>query len=193
MTFAGRIEVWHLLSAATFLGFVNAFDTPLRQAFLLEMVGSRENLPNAIALNSLMMNGSRLVGPALAGVVLAAAGEAWCFLLNAASYLAMLAALAAMQLPPSPATAKRPELAGRVAGGGAFRMEFQTEPLPDRSGGARQLCGHALRIADAGVRARRAGWRRQHTGAARRRIGCRRHGSACCISPVGAARRDWSD
>lgn len=102
LTFAGRIEVWHLLSAATFLGFVNAFDTPLRQAFLLEMVGSRENLPNAIALNSLMMNGSRLVGPALAGVVLAAAGEAWCFLLNAASYLAMLAALAAMQLPPSP-------------------------------------------------------------------------------------------
>jgi len=104
LTFAGSIEVWHLLAAATFLGFVNAFDTPLRQAFLLEMVGSRENLPNAIALNSLMMNGSRLVGPALAGVVLAAAGEAWCFLLNAASYLAMLGALAAMQLatPPPP-------------------------------------------------------------------------------------------
>ncbi len=104
LTFAGSIEVWHLLAAATFLGLVNAFDTPLRQAFLLEMVGSRENLPNAIALNSLMMNGSRLVGPALAGVVLAAAGEAWCFLLNAASYLAMLAALAAMRLtaPPPP-------------------------------------------------------------------------------------------
>lgn len=113
LTFAGRIEVWHLLSAATFLGFVNAFDTPLRQAFLLEMVGSRENLPNAIALNSLMMNGSRLVGPALAGVVLAAAGEAWCFLLNAASYLAMLAALAAMQLPPSPPPRSgQPVLAG---------------------------------------------------------------------------------
>ena len=113
LTFAGRIEVWHLLSAATFLGFVNAFDTPLRQAFLLEMVGSRENLPNAIAPNSLMMNGSRLVGPALAGVVLAAAGEAWCFLLNAASYLAMLAALAAMQLPPSPPPRSgQPVLAG---------------------------------------------------------------------------------
>ncbi len=104
LTFAGRIEVWHLLAAATFLGLVNAFDTPLRQAFLLEMVGLRENLPNAIAINSLMMNGSRLIGPALAGVVLAAAGEAWCFLLNAASYLAMLAALASMKLsePPPP-------------------------------------------------------------------------------------------
>ena len=102
LTFAGRIEVWHLLAAAAFLGVVNAFDTPLRQAFLLEMVGSRENLPNAIALNSLMMNGSRLVGPALAGAVLAAAGEAWCFLINAASYLAMLAALAAMRLAAAP-------------------------------------------------------------------------------------------
>jgi MFS family permease len=102
LTFAGQIEVWHLLAAAAFLGVVNAFDTPLRQAFLLEMVGSRENLPNAIALNSLMMNGSRLIGPALAGVVLAAAGEAWCFLLNAASYLAMLAALAAMRLAAAP-------------------------------------------------------------------------------------------
>lgn len=98
LTFAGHVEVWHLLLAAAFLGIVNAFDTPLRQAFLLEMVGSRAHLPNAIALNSLMMNASRLVGPALAGAVLAAAGEAWCFLLNAASYLAMLAALAAMRL-----------------------------------------------------------------------------------------------
>ncbi len=104
LTFSGLIEVWHLLAAATFLGLVNAFDTPLRQSFLLEMVGSRENLPNAIALNSLMMNGSRLVGPALAGVVLAAAGEAWCFLVNAASYLAMLAALAAMRLTPIPSS-----------------------------------------------------------------------------------------
>ena len=97
LTFAGLIEVWHLLAAAAFLGIVNAFDTPLRQAFLLEMVGSREDLPNAIALNSLMMNASRLIGPALAGMVLAAAGEAWCFMINAASYLAMLAALAAMR------------------------------------------------------------------------------------------------
>ena len=103
LTFAGLIEVWHLLAAAAFLGIVNAFDTPLRQAFLLEMVGSREHLPNAIALNSLMMNASRLIGPALAGIVLAAAGEAWCFMINAASYLAMLAALAAMRPTALPA------------------------------------------------------------------------------------------
>lgn len=107
LTFAGLIEVWHLLAAAAFLGIVNAFDTPLRQAFLLEMVGSREDLPNAIALNSLMMNASRLIGPALAGIVLAAAGEAWCFMINAASYLAMLAALAAMRPAALPAARGR--------------------------------------------------------------------------------------
>lgn len=106
LTFAGRIEVWQLLAAATFLGIVNAFDTPLRQAFLLDLVGSREHLPNAIALNSAMMNGSRLVGPALAGMVLAFSSEAWCFLLNAVSYLAVIASLAAMRLTaaqPKPA------------------------------------------------------------------------------------------
>jgi MFS family permease len=113
LTFAGLVEVWHLLAAAAFLGVVNAFDTPLRQAFLLEMVGSREHLPNAIALNSLMMNASRLIGPALAGLVLAAAGEAWCFLLNATSYLAMLAALAAMRLEaPGPRRAVQNWLGG---------------------------------------------------------------------------------
>lgn len=102
LAFSGQVQVWHLLAAAAFLGIVNAFDTPLRQAFLLEMVGSREHLPNAIALNSLMMNASRLIGPALAGVVLAFAGEAWCFLLNAVSYLAVLASLAAMRLAAAP-------------------------------------------------------------------------------------------
>lgn len=98
LAFGGWIEVWHLMVAAAFLGIVNAFDAPLRQAFLLELVGSREHLPNAIALNSAMMNGSRLVGPALAGIVLAFSSEAWCFLLNALSYLAVIASLAAMRL-----------------------------------------------------------------------------------------------
>ena len=98
LTFSGRIEVWHLLVAAGFLGIVNAFDTPLRQAFLLDLVGSREYLPNAIALNSAMMNGSRLIGPALAGALVALAGEAWCFLLNALSYLAVIASLTAMRI-----------------------------------------------------------------------------------------------
>ncbi len=102
LTFGGWVEVWHLLAAAAFLGVATAIDTPLRQAFLLELVGSREHLPNAIALNSLMMNASRLVGPPIAGAILAAAGEAWCFLLNALSYLAVLGSLAAVRIAAAP-------------------------------------------------------------------------------------------
>ncbi len=105
LAFAGRAEVWHLLAAAGFLGVVNSFDTPLRQAFLLDLVGSREHLPTAIALNSAMLNGSRLIGPALAGLILSWSSEAWCFLLNALSYLAMIAALALMRLA-APATGR---------------------------------------------------------------------------------------
>lgn len=98
LTFSGQVQVWHVIAAASCLGVINAFDVPLRQSFLLEMVGSRELLPNAIAMNSLLMNGSRLLGPPLAGLVLAAFGEAWCFILNAASYAAIIVALLAMRL-----------------------------------------------------------------------------------------------
>jgi MFS family permease len=108
LTFSGLVEVWHLLVAASFLGVVNAIDTPLRQSYLLELVGSREHLPNAIALNSLMMNASRLIGPPSAGLVLALAGEAWCFTINAISYCAVIASLAAIRTgtPPRKAQAR---------------------------------------------------------------------------------------
>jgi predicted MFS family arabinose efflux permease len=76
---------------------VNAFDVPVRQSFVVEMVG-KEDLPNAIALNSSAVNAARILGPAVAGVLVAAVGEGWCFLLNALSYLAILAALARMRL-----------------------------------------------------------------------------------------------
>lgn len=113
LTFAGVVEVWHLLVAAAFLGVINAIDTPLRQSFLLELVGSREHLTNAIALNSLMMNVSRLVGPPIAGVVLALAGEAWCFMVNALSYLAVIASLTAIRIAGVP---RQPHTQGWLAG-----------------------------------------------------------------------------
>jgi MFS family permease len=129
LTFTEMVEVWHLLLAAAFLGVVNAIDTPLRQSFLLELVGSREHLPNAIALNSLMMNASRLVGPPIAGVVLALAGEAWCFLLNALSYLAVLASLAAIRIGGVP---RKPHAQGWLAGL-AEAARFAWDFLPSRS------------------------------------------------------------
>src|SRR6185436_101960 len=98
LTFSGRVQPWHVFVLASCLGVVNAFDIPARQSFIVEMVG-REDLLNAIALNSSMVNGARVMGPAVAGVLVAVVGEAWCFLLNGVSYLAVIAGLLLMSVP----------------------------------------------------------------------------------------------
>ncbi len=95
----GMGTIWSIVGLSVFQGLVNAFDMPARQALLVEMVTKRESLSNAIALNSSLVNGSRLVGPAIAGGVIAFAGEAWCFVIDAASYLAVVVALLMMRLP----------------------------------------------------------------------------------------------
>jgi MFS family permease len=93
----GRLGVREIIALATLLGVVNAFDVPARQSFLIEMVG-REDLLNAIALNSSMFNLARVAGPAIAGFVVAIVGEGWCFLLNGVSYLAVIAGLFMMRI-----------------------------------------------------------------------------------------------
>ena len=97
LTLTHRITVWEIITLATLLGTVNAFDVPARQSFLIEMVG-REDLLNAIALNSSMFNGARVAGPAVAGLLVAWIGEGWCFLLNGVSYLAVIAGLFMMRI-----------------------------------------------------------------------------------------------
>src|SRR5262250_3321774 len=92
LTLMNRIQVWHVIVLAILLGFVNAFDIPVRQSFVAEMVG-REDLINAIALNSSMMNGARIIGPAVAGILVSMVGEGWCFLINGLSYLAVIIGL----------------------------------------------------------------------------------------------------
>ncbi len=99
LTLAHRVQVWHVMVLAALLGLVNAFDLPARQAFLVEMVG-KQDLMNAIALNSSMFNGARIVGPAIAGLLVASVGEGWCFLVNAISYIAVIAGLFMMQVQP---------------------------------------------------------------------------------------------
>ncbi|MDQ3685020.1 MAG: MFS transporter [Acidobacteriota bacterium] len=99
LTLTGRIEVWHLYVLGALLGTANAFDIPTRQAFVVDLVG-KEDLINAIALNSSMFNGARIVGPAIAGLLVAAVGEGWCFLLNGTSYVAVLASLLLMNVTP---------------------------------------------------------------------------------------------
>ncbi|MCI0520025.1 MAG: MFS transporter [Chloroflexi bacterium] len=104
LTFSGLVRPWHILILAFLLGIANAFDAPARQSFVLEMVG-REDMTNAIALNSTMFNIGTVVGPAVAGLVYVL-GAGWCFALNAVSFLAVIAALLAMRLPPA---APRPQ------------------------------------------------------------------------------------
>src|SRR5205807_8727961 len=108
LTLTNTVQVWHIFVLATLLGVVNAFDIPARQAFLVEMVG-REDLMNAIALNSSMFNGARIVGPAIAGVLVASIGEGWCFFGTAVSYIAVIIGLALMRV----------QAPGKLAGDGS--------------------------------------------------------------------------
>jgi predicted MFS family arabinose efflux permease len=98
LTLAGRIQVWHILALAVGLGLANAFDLPARQVLVARTV-DRDDLPNAIALNSSIFHGTRVLGPAIAGIMVAAVGEGWCFLANAVSFLAAIAGLMLMRLP----------------------------------------------------------------------------------------------
>jgi len=98
LTLAGTVQLWHIVALAALLGAANAFDIPARHALMVDMVG-REDLTNAVALNSSAFNGTRIIGPAIAGLLIAAVGVGVCFLLNGISYLAVIAALAAIEVP----------------------------------------------------------------------------------------------
>src|SRR5262249_30223014 len=101
LTLMNRIQRWQIIVLAILLGVVNAFDIPVRQSFVAEMVG-REDLINAIALNSSMMNSARIIGPAIAGILVSLVGEGWCFLLNGLSYLAVIIGLLFITAGKSP-------------------------------------------------------------------------------------------
>jgi MFS family permease len=101
LTLSGAVRPWHLLPLAFLLGLSYAFEIPARQALLADLAG--EDMPNALALNSTIVNGARMVGPAIAGAVVAAVGEGWCFALNAASFVGTIAALLAMRHVERPA------------------------------------------------------------------------------------------
>ncbi len=100
LTLSGKIEIWHIIALSVWLGAVNAVDVPTRQSFVIQMVDRPEDLNNAIALNSLVVNGGRMIGPALGGVLTALFGAGFCFLMNGVSYLAVLIALLAMHIKP---------------------------------------------------------------------------------------------
>ena len=126
LTLTHRIQVIHVFLLAAMLGLVNAFDIPTRQAFVVEMVG-KGDLTNAIALNSSMVNGARIVGPAIAGILVASIGEGWCFLLNGVSYIAVIAGLMMMRITP---LARSPAKTSAVADiGEGFRFVAGSPPV----------------------------------------------------------------
>lgn len=98
----GIITVGEILFLQVVQGVINAFDTPARQSFIVDMIDDRSDLPNAIALNSSMVNGSRIIGPSIGGVIIAAVGEGWCFMIDAISYVAVIASLIAMHVEKKP-------------------------------------------------------------------------------------------
>jgi MFS family permease len=100
LVMTGTVTVPWLLGLSAFLGFVNGFDVSARQAFVVELIDKREDVSNAIALNSSLFNVARLIGPSIAGVLIAAVGEEMCFLINALSYLAVICSLLLMRVPP---------------------------------------------------------------------------------------------
>ncbi len=104
------IQVWHLVLLSALQGIINSFDFPSRQSLVIQLVDDKNDLANAIALNSSMVNLARMLGPAFAGILIAAIGEGYCFLLNAVSYIAVLSCLAAMRLRPQEGNSKERQL-----------------------------------------------------------------------------------
>jgi MFS family permease len=100
LTLLGAIHIWHIVVLSIILGCINAFDTPSRHSFVIEMVEKKEDIGNAIALNSMMFNGARIIGPSIAGLMLATAGEGICFLINALSYIFVIGSLLMMRVKP---------------------------------------------------------------------------------------------
>jgi len=126
LTLTKVVTVWEVIVLAALLGVVNAFDIPARQSFLVEMVG-RDDLMNAIALNSSIFNSARIIGPAIAGILVASIGEGWCFFANAVSYIAVIIGLILMRIPPRVAERTITSAYEHIAEG--FRFVRRTAPI----------------------------------------------------------------
>ena len=125
LTLSGKIQIWQILLLSLFSGMINAFDMPTRQSFVIDMVEDRNDLPNAIALNSSMFNAARLIGPTLAGVLITALGEGMCFLINAISYIAVIAALFLMNIIPMPNNNNREKVLEGLKEGIKYAYNFK--------------------------------------------------------------------
>ena len=120
LAIAGTIAPWHIITLSAVMGVLVAIEIPVRHAYLLELVGGKEDLPNAVAVTSLIGNAGRLVGPAIAGLVIAGYGEAVCFIINALTFVAVLASFTMIRVQPTPRHVSHPPLMRGLAEGFAY-------------------------------------------------------------------------
>lgn len=122
--FSGNIRIWQIILLNIILGCVNAFDTPARQSFMIEIVERREDLSNAIALNSSMVNGAKLLGPSIAGMLIALTGEGICFLINGVSYVFVITSLLLMRVKPGKRARRQIPILQELKEGVSYALEF---------------------------------------------------------------------
>ena len=159
LTLTHRVNIQEILWLSAVQGVINALDMPGRQAFLVQMVEDKQDLGNAIAINSSMVNVARLVGPALAGLVIAATNEGWCFLMDGVSYLAVLASLLMMWVPVSAAKRAGTSMLEQLKEGWTYVS--RSAPATNDSAALRggEPDGDAVHCADAGLCVEGAAWR----------------------------------
>lgn len=124
LSLTGQIQIWHIVVLSIALGCINAFDVPSRHSFVIDMVEKKQDLGNAIALNSLMFNGARLIGPSIAGIMLASTGEGICFLLNAISYIFVIISLLMMKIKTKEIDKKESKILKELKDGLVYTFGF---------------------------------------------------------------------
>jgi MFS family permease len=128
LVFLNVIQIWHIIALSIILGIINAFDMPIRQAFVFDMIEDhKEDVGNAIALNSSMVNAARLIGPSIAGILIATVGEGWCFLVNSISFIAVVVSLLRMKIKTKPKSAKEFKVFEQLKEG--FNYSFNFTPI----------------------------------------------------------------
>lgn len=123
--FYGIIDIWHIILLSVFLGSINAFDIPARHSLLVEMIEKKEDLGNAIALNSSMFNSARLLGPSIAGILIATTGEGVCFFINALSYIVVIASILGMKIVPRTINKKNTHVLTEIKEGFSYTFGFR--------------------------------------------------------------------
>ena len=155
LTLSHRITIAEVLALSAMQGIINAFDMPGRQSFMVKMVEDRADLSNAIAINSSMVNTARLIGPSLAGLLIAATNEGWCFLVDGVSYIAVIASLLMMRIPPRSGAARNDLDDRATARGLDLRRRLRAHPHHPAAVCAAQPDGLAVHGAHADLRRRR--------------------------------------